>query len=235
MAGNDKPRRRCGRQGLHVIQGSVLQGRRVSSFRRVLAGVALRPAVHAVQILKGLLEARHEGFFAFAQPHAWVIVLFIGRVGPAGVANLTLQESFVFHVVILDAFPQGPLQVGVDVHLDCPVANGFADFGTGPSPINFVFHGGSGSSQAEIREAIGYGAIKMNIDTDLQWALWEGIKDYYVKNEGFLQGQIGNPGGADSPNKKYYDPRVWLRKGEETFVARLKQAFEDLNCVNRRP
>lgn len=102
-------------------------------------------------------------------------------------------------------------------------------------PIDFVFHGGSGSSQEEIREAISYGAIKMNIDTDLQWALWEGIKDYYQKNEGYLQGQIGNPDGADSPNKKYYDPRVWLRKGEETFVARLKQAFEDLNAVNRRP
>ncbi len=107
-------------------------------------------------------------------------------------------------------------------------------FGTGPQPVDFVFHGGSGSSQAEIREALSYGAIKMNIDTDMQWALWEGIKDYYVKNEAFLQGQIGNPGGADSPNKKYYDPRVWLRKGEETFVTRLKQAFEDLNCVNRR-
>ncbi|WP_210520169.1 class II fructose-bisphosphate aldolase [Hymenobacter terricola] len=102
-------------------------------------------------------------------------------------------------------------------------------------PIDFVFHGGSGSSQEEIREAIGYGAIKMNIDTDLQWALWEGIKNYYVKNEGFLQGQIGNPSGADSPNKKYYDPRVWLRKGEETFSARLKSAFEDLNAINRRP
>ncbi|TPG66405.1 class II fructose-bisphosphate aldolase [Hymenobacter nivis] len=101
-------------------------------------------------------------------------------------------------------------------------------------PIDFVFHGGSGSSQAEIREAISYGAIKMNIDTDLQWALWEGIKDYYVKNEAYLQGQMGNPNGPDSPNKKYYDPRVWLRKGEETFVARLKQAFEDLNAVNRR-
>ena len=101
-------------------------------------------------------------------------------------------------------------------------------------PIDFVFHGGSGSTQEEIREAICYGAIKMNIDTDLQWAFWEGIKDYYVKNEGFLQSQIGNATGADSPNKKYYDPRVWLRKGEETFVARLKQAFEDLNCVNRR-
>ena len=101
-------------------------------------------------------------------------------------------------------------------------------------PIDFVFHGGSGSSQAEIREAISYGAIKMNIDTDLQWALWEGIKDYYVKNEAYLQGQIGNPNGPDSPNKKYYDPRVWLREGEKTFVARLKHAFDDLNAANRR-
>ncbi len=106
-------------------------------------------------------------------------------------------------------------------------------FGTGPQPVDFVFHGGSGSSQAEIREAISYGAIKMNIDTDLQWAFWEGIKNNYVKNEGFLQGQIGNPNGPDSPNKKYYDPRVWLREGEKTFMARLKHAFEDLNCVNR--
>ena len=106
---------------------------------------------------------------------------------------------------------------------------------TGPMPVNFVFHGGSGSSQEEIREAISYGAVKMNIDTDLQWALWQGIKDNYVKNEGYLQGQIGNPTGPDSPNKKHYDPRVWLRKGEETFVARLKEAFEDLNCVNKRP
>ncbi len=101
-------------------------------------------------------------------------------------------------------------------------------------PINFVFHGGSGSTQEEIREAIGYGAIKMNIDTDMQWAFWDGIRQYYQKNEGFLQSQIGNPNGEDSPNKKYYDPRVWLRKGEESFVARLKDAFEDLNAVNRR-
>ena len=101
-------------------------------------------------------------------------------------------------------------------------------------PINFVFHGGSGSTQEEIREAIGYGAIKMNIDTDLQWAFWDGISDYYQKNEGFLQGQIGNPNGEDSPNKKYYDPRVWLREGEKTFVTRLKSAFEDLNAVNRK-
>ncbi|WP_374163313.1 class II fructose-bisphosphate aldolase [Arcticibacter sp. MXS-1] len=99
-------------------------------------------------------------------------------------------------------------------------------------PINFVFHGGSGSSQEEIREAISYGAIKMNIDTDMQWAFWEGIKDYYQSKEGYLQAQIGSPEGPDSPNKKYYDPRVWLRKGEETFVKRLSQAFEDLNCVD---
>jgi fructose-bisphosphate aldolase class II len=99
-------------------------------------------------------------------------------------------------------------------------------------PINFVFHGGSGSTQEEIREAISYGAIKMNIDTDMQWAFWEGIKDYYQANEGYLQTQIGNPKGEDAPNKKYYDPRVWLRKGEEQFVKRLKEAFTDLNCLD---
>jgi fructose-bisphosphate aldolase class II len=99
-------------------------------------------------------------------------------------------------------------------------------------PINFVFHGGSGSSQEEIREAISYGAVKMNIDTDMQWAYWEGIKDYYKSKEGYLQSQIGSPDGEDSPNKKYYDPRVWLRKGEENFVKRLAAAFEDLNCID---
>ncbi len=98
-------------------------------------------------------------------------------------------------------------------------------------PINFVFHGGSGSSQEEIREAISYGAIKMNIDTDMQWAFWEGVLDYYKAKEAFLQGQIGNPEGDEVPNKKFYDPRVWLRKGEEQFVKRLTQAFEDLNCL----
>ncbi len=106
-------------------------------------------------------------------------------------------------------------------------------FNTGPNPINFVFHGGSGSSQEEIREAISYGAVKMNIDTDMQWAFWDGIRQYYNKNEGYLQGQIGNPDGDDKPNKKYYDPRVWLRAGEKTFVERLQQAFVDLNCVGR--
>lgn len=100
-------------------------------------------------------------------------------------------------------------------------------------PVNFVFHGGSGSSREEIREAISYGAIKMNIDTDMQWAFWEGVKDYYEAKKGYLQTQIGNPEGDDKPNKKFYDPRVWLRKGEETFVKRLRSAFEDLNCLNR--
>ena len=103
---------------------------------------------------------------------------------------------------------------------------------TADKPINFVFHGGSGSSQAEIREAISYGVIKMNIDTDMQWAFWKGVLNNYKKNEAFLQGQIGNPDGDDKPNKKFYDPRVWLRKGEEEFVKRLTLAFEDLNCLN---
>ena len=104
---------------------------------------------------------------------------------------------------------------------------------TAKKPVYFVFHGGSGSPQHQIREAIGYGAIKMNIDTDLQWAFWEGVLLNYKKSELFLQGQLGNPEGTDKPNKKYYDPRVWLRKGEETFVKRLQTAFEDLNCINR--
>ncbi len=106
-------------------------------------------------------------------------------------------------------------------------------YNTGDNPINFVFHGGSGSSREEIREAIEYGAIKMNIDTDQQWAFWKGVRDYYEENKGYLQSQIGNPEGEDKPNKKYYDPRKWLREAEGTFNARLKQAFEDLNCINR--
>ena len=104
--------------------------------------------------------------------------------------------------------------------------------GTGEKPVSFVFHGGSGSSKEEIREAIGYGVIKMNLDTDMQWAFWDGVRQFYVKNEGYLQSQLGNPEGADKPNKKYYDPRSWLRKGEESIVARLKISFEDLNCID---
>ncbi|HEX5025599.1 MAG TPA: class II fructose-bisphosphate aldolase [Agriterribacter sp.] len=104
---------------------------------------------------------------------------------------------------------------------------------TANKPVYFVFHGGSGSPQHQIREAIGYGAIKMNIDTDLQWAFWEGVLANYKKSEAYLQGQLGNPEGEEKPNKKFYDPRVWLRKGEETFIKRLEVAFNDLNCINR--
>ncbi len=105
-------------------------------------------------------------------------------------------------------------------------------FGLPVNSLNFVFHGGSGSAQAEIREAISYGVVKMNIDTDTQWAFWQGIKDFYEANHAYLQGQIGNPEGDDKPNKKFYDPRVWLRKGEESMIARLKQSFADLNAVD---
>jgi len=103
---------------------------------------------------------------------------------------------------------------------------------TNANPIDFVFHGGSGSSLEEIREAIGYGVIKMNIDTDLQFAFNEGIRDYMNTNIDYLRTQIGNPDGPEVPNKKYYDPRKWLREGELTFKKRLEQAFEDLNNIN---
>ena len=105
-------------------------------------------------------------------------------------------------------------------------------FGTSEKPVNFVFHGGSGSTLEEIREAISYGVIKMNIDTDLQFAYTEGIRDYMTSNIEYLRTQIGNPEGEEKPNKKFYDPRVWIRKGEETFINRLVKAFEDLNNVN---
>lgn len=98
--------------------------------------------------------------------------------------------------------------------------------------LNFVFHGGSGSSAAEIEESVSYGVIKMNIDTDTQWATWEGVLNYYKKNEAYMQGQLGNPEGADKPNKKFYDPRVWLRAGQASMVARLEQAFKELNAID---
>lgn len=106
-------------------------------------------------------------------------------------------------------------------------------FGTEPNPVNFVFHGGSGSEPEKIEEAIRYGVVKMNIDTDTQWAFWEGVMDYYKKNEAYLQAQIGNPEGEDKPNKKYYDPRMFLREGEKSMVDRLLTAFRDLNSLNR--
>lgn len=105
-------------------------------------------------------------------------------------------------------------------------------YNLGHNPVDFVFHGGSGSTVGEIREAIGYGVIKMNIDTDLQFAYCEGIRDYMITNVDYLKTQIGNPEGENLPNKKKYDPRAWVREGEKTFVARLTKAFEDLNNIN---
>jgi len=104
-------------------------------------------------------------------------------------------------------------------------------FSTGPLPVDFVFHGGSGSSADEISEAISYGVVKMNIDTDLQWAFWDGVRGYEADKHDYLQGQIGNPEGPAKPNKKQYDPRAWLRAGEAAFVARLQQAFAELHNV----
>lgn len=106
-------------------------------------------------------------------------------------------------------------------------------FGTGEKPIRFVFHGGSGSSREEIREAISYGAVKMNLDTDLQWAFWDGVRAYDAEHHAYLQGQIGNPEGPDCPNKKFYDPRAWLAAGEASFTRRLLASFEDLNCIGK--
>jgi fructose-bisphosphate aldolase, class II len=106
-------------------------------------------------------------------------------------------------------------------------------FNTGSNPVNFVFHGGSGSEPAQIKEAIEYGAIKMNLDTDMQWAFSCGVRDYMASKSDYLQAQIGNPDGDDKPNKKYYDPRVWMRAGELTFIDRLEVAFQNLNCINR--
>ena len=106
-------------------------------------------------------------------------------------------------------------------------------FNTDEKPVNFVFHGGSGSTLEEIREGIEYGVIKMNIDTDTQWAYWDGVRAYVAQYHAYLQGQIGNPEGEDKPNKKYYDPRKWLREGELSGIKRLEQAFADLNCLDR--
>lgn len=100
-------------------------------------------------------------------------------------------------------------------------------------PISFVFHGGSGSEIEDISKAVSYGVVKMNIDTDTQWAFWEGSKAYIEKYKDYLNSQIGNPEGEDKPNKKYYDPRKWLRAGEQSMVERLMVAFKDLNCINK--
>lgn len=128
-------------------------------------------------------------------------------------------------------YKPGNVQLRPKILRDC---QGYVSdkFGTGPNPIDLVFHGGSGSTVEEIREAISYGVVKFNIDTDLQWAFWSGVKAYYEENEGYLQGQIGNPEGPDKPNKKFYDPRAWLRQAEGAFCDRLRGAFGDLNNLD---
>ncbi len=100
-------------------------------------------------------------------------------------------------------------------------------------PVSFVFHGGSGSLPSEIEEAVSYGVVKMNIDTDTQWAFWDGVREYETEYKAYLQGQIGNPDGDDKPNKKYYDPRKWLRAGEQSMIKRLQKAYEELGCINK--
>lgn len=104
-------------------------------------------------------------------------------------------------------------------------------FGTNDKPVNFVFHGGSGSDRTDIREALSYGAVKMNLDTDMQWAFWDGVRRYEQGKHDYLQAQIGNPEGDNKPNKSHYDPRVWLREGEKSFIERLVQAYDDLNAT----
>lgn len=103
---------------------------------------------------------------------------------------------------------------------------------TEANPISFVFHGGSGSMKLEIDESLSYGVVKFNIDTDLQWAFWNGVRKYYQANEVYLKGQIGNPEGEDKPNKDKYDPRNWLRQAQLSFKERLVNTFETLNCKN---
>ncbi|TLS73130.1 class II fructose-bisphosphate aldolase [Aliarcobacter thereius] len=107
------------------------------------------------------------------------------------------------------------------------------NFKTSSKPVDFVFHGGSGSELQDIRDAISYGVIKMNIDTDTQWSFWDGVRDYEAKYHGYLQGQIGNPEGEDKPNKNYYDPRKWLRVGQESMISRLETAYSDLLALNK--
>jgi fructose-bisphosphate aldolase class II len=125
-----------------------------------------------------------------------------------------------------------------NVHLEPKILRNSQEYiqkkhNTGPKPVDFVFHGGSGSSPEEIKEAISYGVVKMNIDTDTQWAFWDGVRGYVARYHDYLQSQIGNPDGEEKPNKGYYDPRKWLRAAEESMVKRLEQAFSDLNCIGR--
>merc|ERR1712226_569625 len=109
----------------------------------------------------------------------------------------------------------------------------FASEQTGnKNPLYFVFHGGSGSEKKDIETALANGTVKMNVDTDTQWAYWEGLLNFYKAKEGYLQGQIGNPEGEEKPNKSYYDPRKWVRESEVSMVKRVKESCTDLKNIN---
>jgi hypothetical protein len=146
-------------------------------------------------------------------------------------AILELAEAEGLNVVIRESWPANTTDLTPTILRD---SQDYVSkkFNLPHNSLNFVFHGGSGSTDAEIKESVGYGVIKMNIDTDTQWATWDGILQYYKANEAYLQGQLGNPKGADQPNKKYYDPRVWLRAAQTSMITRLEQAFKDLNAVD---
>ena len=150
----------------------------------------------------------------------------LSKVGP----NFTIAASFGN---VHGVFKPGNVQLSPKI-LDNSQKFIQEKLGTATAqPVDFVFHGGSGSLLEEIREAITYGVIKMNIDTDTQWAAWDGVRAYEAKYHGYLQGQIGNPEGDDKPNKNYYDPRKWLRAGQESMIARLEVAFSDLCALNK--
>ncbi len=148
----------------------------------------------------------------------------------------TISENFTIAAAfgnVHGVYKPGNVKLKPTILRDCQKYMNDYNSVFGRNPLRFVFHGGSGCTREEIREAISYGVVKMNIDTDTQFAYAEGIRDYVLNKKDYLMNQLGNPEGNDKPNKKYYDPRVWLREGEKTMINRLKLAFEDLNCVGR--
>jgi len=149
----------------------------------------------------------------------------LSKVGP----NFTIAASFGN---VHGVYKPGNVQLSPKI-LDNSQKYIMEKHSTDAKPVDFVFHGGSGSNLSEIREAIDYGVIKMNIDTDTQWACWNGVREFVAKYHDYLQGQIGNPDGEDKPNKGYYDPRKWLRASQEGIIARLEIAYSDLCSINK--
>ena len=163
--------------------------------------------------IDGLLDAGEKHFAATGKP------LFSSHM-----IDLS-EESLHENIEICSKYlaRMAKMDMTLEIELGCNLPH---------NSLNFVFHGGSGSSAQEIKDSVSYGVVKMNIDTDTQWATWEGVLNYYKANEAYLQGQLGNPKGEDQPNKKYYDPRVWLRAGQTSMIARLEKAFQELNAID---